>query len=89
MLVFAKKINGRYANKMVERNYKINKNIDEFSAVSVLQQNEIISVIKSNMNYKLKDGNKIYDIPKYNFKVSLNIQGISKESFSYYLLLLL
>ena len=43
--------------------------------------------IVSNMTYKIVDGKKKYHIPKYDLKVSLNLQKISKEAISiiYYL----
>ena len=48
---------------------------------------EILNNITRNLIYKIENGKKIYDIPKYDLKVSLNIQGVSKEAMSiiYYL----
>lgn len=48
---------------------------------------EILNNITRNLIYKIENGKKIYDIPKYDLKVSLNIQGVSKEALSsiYYL----
>ncbi len=48
---------------------------------------EILNNITRNLTYTISDGKKIYDIPTYDFKVSLNIQGVSKEAIAiiYYL----
>lgn len=48
---------------------------------------EILNNITRNLTYTLENDKKIYDIPKYDLKVSLNIQGVSKEAISiiYYL----
>ena len=48
---------------------------------------EVLDNITGNLMYKIVDGKKIYDVPQYNLKVSLNIQGVSKEALSiiYYL----
>ena len=48
---------------------------------------EIVNNITINLTYKIENGKKIYDIPKYDLKISLNIQGVSKETLSiiYYL----
>lgn len=48
---------------------------------------EILNNITRNLTYIIENGKKIYDIPKYDLKISLNIQGVSKEALSiiYYL----
>ena len=48
---------------------------------------EILNIINENLTYTIENNKKIYDIPKYDLKVSLNIQGVSKEALSiiYYL----
>ena len=48
---------------------------------------EILNNITRNLPYIIENGKKIYDIPKYDLKISLNIQGVSKEALSiiYYL----
>lgn len=48
---------------------------------------EILNNINRNLTYTIENNKKIYDIPKYDLKVSLNIQGVSKEAISiiYYL----
>lgn len=48
---------------------------------------EILNNINRNLTYTIENDKKIYDIPKYDLKVSLNIQGVSKEAISiiYYL----
>ena len=48
---------------------------------------ETLNNITKNLTYIMENGKKIYDIPKYDLKVSLNIQGVSKEAISiiYYL----
>lgn len=43
---------------------------------------EVLKNITRNMSYTIKNGQKKYDIPKYNLKVSLNIQGVSKEALA-------
>ena len=41
---------------------------------------EILNNITRNLTYIIENGKKIYDIPKYDLKISLNIQGVSKEA---------
>ena len=43
---------------------------------------EILNNITRNLTYIIENGKKIYDIPKYDLKISLNIQGVSKEALS-------
>ena len=43
---------------------------------------EVMKKIITNMEYSIKNGTKKYDIPQYNLKVSLNIQGVSKEAIA-------
>lgn len=42
----------------------------------------ILKNITNNMSYVIKNGEKKYNIPKYNLKVSLNLQGVSKEALA-------
>ena len=43
---------------------------------------DVLKNITKKMSYTEKNGQKNYDIPKYNLKVSLNIQGVSKEAIA-------
>lgn len=43
---------------------------------------EILNNITRNLTYTIENGKKIYNIPKYDLKVSLNIQRVSKEALS-------
>lgn len=43
---------------------------------------EILYNIYRNLSYKVINGKKVYDTPKYDLNVSLNIQGISKDAIS-------
>lgn len=43
---------------------------------------DILNNIVKNMDFKIENSKKIYDIPKYNLKKSLKIQGVSKEALS-------
>lgn len=43
---------------------------------------EILNNISRNLMYKIENGKKIYDIPKYDLKISLKIQGVSKEALA-------
>lgn len=42
----------------------------------------VLKNITNNMTYVIKNGEKKYNIPKYNLKVSLNVQGVSKEALA-------
>ena len=50
-------------------------------------QKKILNNIKKNLTFIVENDKKIYNIPKYNLKVSLKLQGVSKEALSiiYYL----
>lgn len=43
---------------------------------------EVLNNIYRNLSYKVINGKKVYDAPKYDLKVSLNIQGVSKDAVS-------
>ena len=43
---------------------------------------DVLNNIIKKMSYTEKNGQKKYDIPKYDLKVSLNIQGVSKEAIA-------
>lgn len=43
---------------------------------------DVLKNITKKMSYTEKNGQKNYDIPKYDLKVSLNIQGVSKEAIA-------
>ena len=42
----------------------------------------VLNNIYRNLSYKVINGKKVYDAPKYNLKVSLNVQGVSKDAIS-------
>ena len=43
---------------------------------------DVLKNITKKMSYAEKNGQKDYDIPKYDLKISLNIQGVSKEAIA-------
>ena len=42
----------------------------------------VLKNITSNMTYVIKNGEKKYNVPKFNLKISLNVQGVSKEALA-------